>query len=456
MSDCQRALADRVLGPLLDPGGSVRAGRPCRPRSRDGPASDDHPSAAARAWRKTLRRPARHGRRRSLDVRAGELHAVIGPNGAGKTTLVHQVSGLASGRTAGRDPVRRTGNRAHGSAWPERVRLGLARSFQIIVRSCPDSRRWRMSRSRSRRGPGRRFRFLARRPRREAGLNRARARRSSSGSAWASARRTCRPALLSYGEKRQLELADRAGDGRRSLLHPRRAAGRDEPRRDRGRSSRSCASLKGRARDRPRSSTTWRPCSHSPTACPCWSMAGSLRPATPADDTRRPGWSGPPISARRRPEMLERRGPARPAMVRRLVLFGVSDWRSAEGEVARSPRPQRHGQDHDREGGRSGLLPPSTGSHPRSQGRETSGRAGLSDRPGRDLGLVPEGRQVFPTLSSAARTWSRPRPRRLRTGALDAARRSMACFPRLAERQRASSARSSRAASSRCWQSGVH
>jgi len=64
----------------------------------------------------------------TLDVNAGELHAVIGPNGAGKTTLISQLTGEVSPdagtiRFAGRDIIALPAYR--------RSRLGLARSFQI-------------------------------------------------------------------------------------------------------------------------------------------------------------------------------------------------------------------------------------------------------------------------------------------------------------------------------------
>jgi branched-chain amino acid transport system ATP-binding protein len=64
----------------------------------------------------------------TLDVAEGEVHALIGPNGAGKTSLIAQLSGsmmpdAGEIRFAGEDVTRTPQHR--------RVRLGLARSFQI-------------------------------------------------------------------------------------------------------------------------------------------------------------------------------------------------------------------------------------------------------------------------------------------------------------------------------------
>jgi branched-chain amino acid transport system ATP-binding protein len=64
----------------------------------------------------------------SLDVRAGETHAIIGPNGAGKTTLISQLSGTLrpdSGR------IRFGGEDVTHLTAAARSHKGLARSFQI-------------------------------------------------------------------------------------------------------------------------------------------------------------------------------------------------------------------------------------------------------------------------------------------------------------------------------------
>ena len=66
----------------------------------------------------------------SIEVRPGEIHALIGPNGAGKTTLVAQLTGQLKSDSgsihfAGQDVTRLP---THA-----RVRLGLARSFQITA-----------------------------------------------------------------------------------------------------------------------------------------------------------------------------------------------------------------------------------------------------------------------------------------------------------------------------------
>ena len=63
----------------------------------------------------------------SLEVKAGELHAVIGPNGAGKTTLVNLLSGdlrASSGSVVFR------GNEISAHTPERRSHLGIGRSYQ--------------------------------------------------------------------------------------------------------------------------------------------------------------------------------------------------------------------------------------------------------------------------------------------------------------------------------------
>ena len=64
----------------------------------------------------------------SLALQAGELHALIGPNGAGKTTFIQLLSGA---QRADAGTIRLDATQVAALSMHRRVRLGLARSYQI-------------------------------------------------------------------------------------------------------------------------------------------------------------------------------------------------------------------------------------------------------------------------------------------------------------------------------------
>ncbi|MEL7463446.1 MAG: ABC transporter ATP-binding protein [Pseudomonadota bacterium] len=64
----------------------------------------------------------------SLDLRAGEIHALIGPNGAGKSTLIKQIVGELR-QDAG--TIRLSGEEITPLTTAQRAKRGLGRSFQI-------------------------------------------------------------------------------------------------------------------------------------------------------------------------------------------------------------------------------------------------------------------------------------------------------------------------------------
>jgi Fe-S cluster assembly ATP-binding protein len=68
----------------------------------------------------------------SLQVRAGEVHAIMGPNGSGKSTLAHVLAGR-EGYTIVSGSVRFEGRDLLALAPEERARLGLFLGFQYPV-----------------------------------------------------------------------------------------------------------------------------------------------------------------------------------------------------------------------------------------------------------------------------------------------------------------------------------
>lgn len=63
-----------------------------------------------------------------LDLTGGEVHAIIGPNGAGKTTFVAQLAGQIRQDSGA---IHYDGRNVSHTDMAGRVRLGMARSFQI-------------------------------------------------------------------------------------------------------------------------------------------------------------------------------------------------------------------------------------------------------------------------------------------------------------------------------------
>ena len=162
----------------------------------------------------------------SIDVRPGEIHALIGPIGAGKTTLVSQLTGnlapdAGTIHFAGRDVTRLP---THA-----RVRLGLARSFQItsVLREFTALENVALA---VQAHAGHSFRFLAD-VRRDESL-RAPARQGLAA-VGLEARAETLASTLSHGEQRQLEIAMAlAGDPKLLLLdEPMAGMGVDESQR---------------------------------------------------------------------------------------------------------------------------------------------------------------------------------------------------------------------------------
>ena len=147
----------------------------------------------------------------SLTIEPGELHALIGPNGAGKTTLIHQLSGTL---TSDHGRIVFDGGDITSLSLAQRVRLGLARSFQITS-ILPDFTVLENVAVAAQARAGSSFRFFA--PvGDEAALN------ESAHGALArvglSERSAVRAGSLAHGEKRLLELAIALATAPRLLL----------------------------------------------------------------------------------------------------------------------------------------------------------------------------------------------------------------------------------------------
>ena len=162
----------------------------------------------------------------SLSVQPGELHAIIGPNGAGKTTLIHQISGTLPSDSGS---ILFDGEDITHLSMPQRVRRGLARSFQITSILPGFSALENVALAVQARS-GSSFRFFGKASQEKALNEPAMECLSQVG---LSARAHIPAGLLSHGEKRQLELAIGLATRPKLLLldEPLAGTGHDESRR---------------------------------------------------------------------------------------------------------------------------------------------------------------------------------------------------------------------------------
>ncbi|KUL95539.1 branched-chain amino acid ABC transporter substrate-binding protein [Bosea sp. WAO] len=135
-----------------------------------------------------------------LDVVEGEIHALIGPNGAGKTTLLTQLFGELSHDEG---EIRLDGEPIDALATAQRVRRGLARTFQIN-QLLPDFSMLDNVALAVQAQQGHSFRFLADARRDRRLRQRAREHLATAGLAH---RAEVKVADLSHGEQKQLEFA---------------------------------------------------------------------------------------------------------------------------------------------------------------------------------------------------------------------------------------------------------
>lgn len=135
-----------------------------------------------------------------LDVVEGEIHALIGPNGAGKTTLLTQLFGEL---THDSGEIRLAGELIDGLGTPQRVRRGLARTFQIN-QLLPDFTMLDNVALAVQARQGHSFRFFANARRDQKLRQQARDHLAAAGLA---DRAETKVADLSHGEQKQLEFA---------------------------------------------------------------------------------------------------------------------------------------------------------------------------------------------------------------------------------------------------------